>query len=86
MQDACLLRLLRRPVISMQRNGFHAFSRRCRLHINNWHMNCLKEKRKEKVMNIRKNLKRGFTLVELLVVIAVTSAAALLLPAVQSIR
>jgi len=37
-------------------------------------------------MNIRKNLKRGFTLVELLVVIAVTSAAALLLPAVQSIR
>jgi len=34
-------------------------------------------------MNLRKNMKRGFTLIEMLVVIAITSAAALLLPAVQ---
>jgi len=36
-------------------------------------------------MEIRKNLKRGFTMIEMLVVIAV-STVGLLLPAVQSIR
>lgn len=34
-------------------------------------------------MNIRKNMKRGFTLIEMLVVIAITAAPILLLPAVQ---
>ncbi len=34
-------------------------------------------------MEIKKNMKRGFTLIEMLVVIAISSGAFLLLPAVQ---
>jgi len=75
--------LFRYSVISIQNNGFLAFSGFCRPHVNDWHTSCLKEVREEKVMKLRKKMERGFTLIELLAAAAVVSVISLLLPAVQ---
>ena len=50
-----------------------------------WNPVCFTQVREEKVMKLRKNMERGFTLIELAVGAALVSVIGVLLPAVQRI-